>query len=245
MASAAVEKATCALWRTSGRALRPLRGRDDVAGRQRAARELASSLVQAPPVVGQIDLDRGRPGGDDAEHVAFVNQLARDALQEISDPGRVAEIQVQIVDEDEEDAAGLAGGGPRRRHRQTLDRLPRRGGDVVGAAAVRQGKRHERLRHAVLDDLEVPVLEVGDELSLVVANDDVGGHEIDARREVGPPLFLRLAGAARERQERANGRPPQLAGSCVDSRVHGASDAGMRRMAGGVRPVSDPCLTRV
>ena len=245
MASAAVEKATCALWRTSGGPCAPCGVEMMSPGDSALPESLRASLVQAPPVVGQIDLDRGRPGGDDAEHVAFVNQLARDALQEISDAGRVAEIQVQIVDEDEEDAAGLAGGGPRRRHRQTLDRLPRRGGDVVGAAAVRQGKRHERLRHAVLEDLEVPFLEVGDELSLVVANDHVGGHEIDPRREVGPPLFLRLAGAARERQERANGRPPQLAGSCVDSRVHGASDAGMRRMAGGVRPVSDPCLTRV
>ena len=76
---------------------------------------------------------------------------------------------------------------------------------------MRQGKRHERLRHAVLEDLEVAVLQVGDELSFVVANDDIGGHEIDPRREVGPPLFLRLAGATRERQERADGRLPQLA----------------------------------
>ena len=224
------------------RALRPLRGRDDVAGRQRAARELACSLVQAPPVVGQIDLDRGRPGGDDAEHVAFVDQLARDALQEISDAGGVAEIQVQIVDEDEEDAAGLAGGGPGRRHRQTFNRLPRRGVDVVGAAAVRQGERHERLRHAVLEDLEVaassrsamncPLLSRTTTSVVTRSTRDVKSGRRCSCASPAPPASARSAPMAACLSWR---------GSCVDSRVHGASDAGMRRMAGGVRPG----LTRV
>ena len=38
------------------------------------------------------------------------------------------------------------------------------------------------LRHAVLEDLELVLLQVGDELPLVVAGDHVGRDEIDAGR---------------------------------------------------------------
>ena len=46
------------------------------------------------------------PGGDDAEHVSFVNELLGDLLEQVADAAGVAEVEVQVVDEDEEDAAG-------------------------------------------------------------------------------------------------------------------------------------------
>ena len=68
----------------------------------------------------------------------------------------------------------------------------RRGGgvDVVDAAAVRQHERHDVLLDAVLVDFEIVFLQVGDELALVVADDDVGRDEVDAAADDCPLEWL-------------------------------------------------------
>ena len=52
--------------------------------------------------------------------------------------------------------------------------------DVQHAAAVRQHERHDVLLDAVLVDLEVLLLQVGDELPAAVADDHVGRDQVDA-----------------------------------------------------------------
>ena len=79
-------------------------------------------------------------------------------------------------------AASLVGrdGGSRM---PSCGRRRRRRRDVVDAAAVGQRERDDLLLHAVFEDLEIVFLQVGDELAAVVADDDVGGDEIDARAD--------------------------------------------------------------
>ncbi len=72
---------------------------------QARARDLVDRLVEPRLVVGHVDRDRRRAGRDDAEHVAVVNQLLRNLLEQLADAAGVAEVQVQVVDEDQEDAA--------------------------------------------------------------------------------------------------------------------------------------------
>ena len=65
-------------------------------------------------------------------------------------------------------------------------RRRRRGGlHVVDAPAVREHERHDVLLDAVLEDLELPGLQIRDELVAIVADDHVGGDEIDADAEGG------------------------------------------------------------
>ena len=74
-------------------------------GLQAGARDLLDRLVEPLAVVGQVDRDRRGAGRDDAEHVAVVDQLLRDLLEQVADAAGVAEVEVQVVDEDQEDAA--------------------------------------------------------------------------------------------------------------------------------------------
>ena len=67
---------------------------------------------------------------------------------------------------------------------------------VVHAAAVDQRERRDVLLHAILEDLEIVLAQVGDELVGVVPDDDVHVDQIDADREIGP-FRLRLAGLLR------------------------------------------------
>ena len=91
---------------------------------------------------------------------------------------------MQVVDEDQEDPAGGVVGRPRRRQDDAfLRRRRRRLRDVVDAPAVRQRERHELLLHAVFEDLELVLLQVRDELSAAVADDHVGGDQLDARAD--------------------------------------------------------------
>ena len=90
-------------------------------------------------------------GADDAEHVAFVNQEAKHLLDQIAGPRRLAELQVEVVDEDQEDAAGGVVGRPALRQDDAfLHRCGRRRQRVEHAAAVRQHERHDLLLDAVL-----------------------------------------------------------------------------------------------
>ena len=101
-------------------------------------------------------------------------------LEQLADAPGVAEVEMQIVDEEQQDAAGGVVHRPRRRQDDALlRRRRRRRGDVEDAAAVHQRERHDLLLDAVLEDLEVVLLQIGDELPGVVARDDVGRHEID------------------------------------------------------------------
>ena len=84
-------------------------------GLQAGAGDLLDRLVEPLAVVGQVDRQRRRAGRDDAEHVAVVNQILRDLLEQLADAPGVAEVEVQVVDEDQEDAARRVGGRPRRR----------------------------------------------------------------------------------------------------------------------------------
>ena len=164
-----------------GRPLLPLRHVEDVLGREPCAGDLLDRFGQAAAIVGQVDGDRRRPGGDDAEHVSFVDQLLGDLLEQLANPAGVAEVEVQVVDEDEEDAARRVGRRPRRRQQNAFRN--RRGGrrrDVVAAAAVGQRERDDFLRNAVFQNLEIVFLQVGDELAAVVANDDVGRDQFNA-----------------------------------------------------------------
>ena len=159
---------------------------------------------------------RRRTGRDDAEHVPFVDQLLGDLLEQIADATGVAEVQVQVVDEDQEDAAGGVVGRPRRRQEDAfLHGRRRRRGDVVAAPAVGQRERDELLLNAVLEDLEVFFLQVGDELAVVVADDDVRRDEFDARGEIGLALILRLDRDAERRQRAVQSTPRLPPGYCL------------------------------
>ena len=139
------------------------------------------SLGETAAVVGQIDRDRRGPGRHDAEHVPFVHQLVGDFLEEIADAAGVAEVEVQVVDENQEDAARRVRRRARRRQQNAFGhRRRRRRRDVVAAAAVGQRERDELLGDAVLQHLEIVFLQVGDELAAVVADDHVGGDQFDA-----------------------------------------------------------------
>ena len=84
---------------------------DDVGRLQLAAGDLLDRLLETRLVVGHVDGDRRRTARDDAEHVAVVHQLLRDPLEQIAHAAGVVELQVQVVDEEQEDAArdvGLA-----------------------------------------------------------------------------------------------------------------------------------------
>ena len=101
-----------------------------------------------------------------------------DLLEQLADAAGVAEVEVQVVDEDQEDAAGGRWSGARRQDDAFLQ---------AAAAAPRRCRRGRRgsartrrlLLDAVLEDLEVVLLQVGDELAAVVADDDVGGDQVD------------------------------------------------------------------
>ena len=130
--SYAVENATCARYRTSGGPCDACRRVDDVLRLQPVAGDLVDRLVEALAIVGHVDRDRRRPGRDDAEHVAVVDQLLRDLLEQLADAAGVAEVQVQVVDEDQEDAAGGVVGRPRRRQEDAfLHRRRRRRRDAL------------------------------------------------------------------------------------------------------------------
>ena len=126
--SYAVENATCARCRTSGGPCVPAAHRGCPAAPARAG-DLLDRFGQPPAIVGEIDRDRRGARRDDAEHVAFVHELVGDLLEQLADAPGVAEVEVQVVDEDEEDAAGRIAGRPRRRQEDAF--RDRRGGGAA------------------------------------------------------------------------------------------------------------------
>ena len=162
------------------------------------------------------------PVRDDAEHVAFVNQQAHHPLDQIAGPRRAAEIEMQVVDEEQEHAAGRVVGRPVPRQDDAfLHRRRRRSLHVVDASAVREHERRDLLLDAVFVDFELVGLDVGDELiALLIANDHVGRDEIDADPERGLSL-----------------RPPAaLGGAAPAAPARQATDEDSRRSAGRKAP---------
>jgi hypothetical protein len=115
-----------------------------------------------------------------------VHQRLRDLLEQIADAPGVAEIEVQVVDDDQEDAAGRIVARARDRKDQPflLHRRWRRC-EIVDAAAVHQRQRGNVLLHAVFVNLEVVLREVGDKLVLAVTRDDIGRDVVDGHTEGG------------------------------------------------------------
>ena len=96
-----------------GGPLRRLHPLDDVLGRQAAAGDALDRRLEHLPVVGQLLRNRRSAGADDAEHVAFVDQVAQHLLDQVARARRAPEVEVQVVDEDQEDAARRVVGRPR------------------------------------------------------------------------------------------------------------------------------------
>ena len=167
-----------------GRALLPFRPLDDVGGLERAAHHLLERLVYPLEIVGEVDGDRGGARRDDPEHVPLVNERALDLLEQVADARRVLEVEVEVVDEQDEDAPGRVVARPDRRE----DDAFRRGGgrrqrEVRHPAAVHEDERRDLLRHAVFVEIEVVFGEVGDELAPGIPGDDVVGHQVDRHPE--------------------------------------------------------------
>jgi hypothetical protein len=196
------------------------------------SRDLLDRRLEPLLVVRQFDRQRGRSGRHDAEHVAIVNQLFRDLLEEIADAAGVPEIEMEVIDEDDEDPPRRVVGRTRRRKDDSLLRgRGRRRRDVVAAAAVRQRERDHLLLDAILQQLELVFLQIGDELPAVVTHDHVGGDQLDAGanhlvgardcglRRLRRRRVLRLYGGARRGQgQHHGGRPrPRRSGLCVHS----------------------------
>ena len=116
--------------------------------------------------------------------------LARSSMMRL-DVRRVLGLEVHVVDEDEDDAAGdvlhrPAGLGQhdalgRRR------RLGRRPAAVKVRPPCTSANDGDRLRHAVLEHREVVLGQVGDEPAVAIAGDDVGGHRGHRRAECRLP----------------------------------------------------------
>ena len=90
---------------------------------------------------------------------------------------------MEVVDDDDEDAAGRVAARPVARKDDAVTRGDRRTEHVELAPAVDHRERRDRLLDPVLVDLQLSGLQISDELSAGVANDGVGGDEIDVDLE--------------------------------------------------------------
>ena len=114
-------------------------------------------------------------------------------MKQLADARRVAEVQVQVVDEEQEDPARGVVGRPGRRQDDALLRRRRRRQDLIEhPPAMHQYQRRNFLADAVLQDLEVVLVHVRHELTILVTHDDIRRHQIDGHAEIGW-RFLRLS----------------------------------------------------
>ncbi len=105
--------------------------------------------------------DRRRTARDDAEQIAFVNQVLLNLLEQLAHASRVLELHVQVVDEEQEDAAGGVDDAPDRRQDDAFGRRRRRRFEHVrDAAAMAHRHRRDLLLDAVFVDLELVLLQV-------------------------------------------------------------------------------------
>ena len=79
-----------------------------------APAHLLDRFVEPLAVVGEIGSST-RCRSTTSEHVALVHQLLRDLLEQLLQPRGVGEVEVEVVHEEQQDAAGSVVGWPRRR----------------------------------------------------------------------------------------------------------------------------------
>src|SRR5262245_3208241 len=92
---------------------------------------------------------------------------------------------MQVVDEEQENAARDIGAWPDGGHDDALGGWRRWSDEQVGhAAAVTERHRRDVLFDAVFEDLELVLLEVRNEIALLVSDDGVHGDQVDLRGEV-------------------------------------------------------------
>ena len=176
------------------RAAGPARAVDDLGRLELVAGHLLDRVVDPRPVVRHVHLDGRRTARHDAEEIPFVHELLGNLLEQLADTSRVAELQVLVVHEEQEDAARHVGGRPLLRQDDPLGRgRNRRRHRVVHAAAGDDGERSEVLQHAVFVDPEFLGLQIRNEIALLVANHHVVGDQIDLH----PEGWLRGGGSRR------------------------------------------------
>ncbi len=174
-----------------------------------------------------------------------MEQLSDQLLQQLADQWRLDRREMQVVDDQHEDASGGVSGGPGARQDDALGSGRgwgrRRLQDVEHAAAVNHHQRRDLLRSAVLEHLEVVLAEVRHELAVGGAGNHVEGHEVDADPK---RRLLRRAGAwglsargdhrdgAQHGDEHADGHGRAPRGvSHRESIAQGARNPGAWRMA--------------
>ena len=137
-----------------------------------------------------------------------MNQLFRNLLEQLADASSVAEVQVQVVDEDQKNASRRVARGPRRRQDDSLLHGRRRRGREVGRpSTVDEREGDDVLFYTVLEDGELFFLQIGNELSLRVADDHVGSDDVHAAAEDVPLRILRAcSGSCRRSRARRRGR---------------------------------------
>ena len=115
-----------------------------------------------------------------------------DLLDELPHAAGSLELQVQIVEEHQEDAARRVVHAAHRRKDDAFRRRERRRFEHVGdAPAADDGQRREFLLHAVLEDLEIVLRQIGDEPAVLVLDDHVHRDGIDLDSERGRLLRTR------------------------------------------------------
>ena len=115
-----------------------------------------------------------------------MHQILLELLKQLPDASGVAEVEVQVVDEEQEDAArGVVGRPHRRQDDPFLRRRGRRQELIEYPTAVNQDQRGDFLSDAVFQDLEVVLVHVRHELTILVTHDDIRRHQIDGHAEVG------------------------------------------------------------
>ena len=123
-----------------------------------------------------------------------MHQFSGHLAEQRPQPRRVAEVEVEIVDDENDDAA--CGIVHRTRHRQDDAFANGRHGcglRLINATAVHEGERRDLLFDTVLEDVEIILAEVGLKLTPSIPDDDVGTDEIDRRAERRIGLLRRIA----------------------------------------------------
>lgn len=156
-----------------------------------------------------------------------LGELSNDA----ADVRRVFGFEVQVVDEDDQDASRLArvGGTSRRRQHDAFghNHLGRGLQQVEGPAAVDEHERLDLLFDAVFENHEIVLGEVGHETAVRVPGNGVGGDQGDAGPEGG--LIGPLGRRRRLGREQGAGRAQGHQSNCgTHRRIIGASSAGGR-----------------
>jgi hypothetical protein len=96
---------------------------------------------------------------------------------------------MQIVDQHDEDTAGSGVGALARREYQTLNGggrwWRRQRAQIRDTSAIHDHHRHNGLSNVVFEDLKVLLFEIGHELAIAGARDDIEGDEVDGGFEGG------------------------------------------------------------